>query len=292
MFDGCDPLALVESLHARCEKRYTPCAGGRMVWRMWGEGEPVVLLHGGSGSWTHWIRNIPVLERNHRLYVADLPGLGDSDMTPRPYDSADHIGSADMVAEIVCAGLRELLHSGQRFHIVGFSYGSVSGGYVARRMGRLVKSFTTIGAAALGVEWPGLRGRLKVETPGMSDAERLDVQRHNLHVIMMATPPASIDAATAWLQAENTKRARLRTHTVAPSDTLIRAMRELDTRIDAIWGERDVFATPGLQERLQLIRSLRPDATATAIPGAGHWAMYEAADQCNRLLERILQEAS
>ena len=39
--------------------------GGRMVWHRWGEelGQaardqpPVVLLHGGSGSWTHWVRN-------------------------------------------------------------------------------------------------------------------------------------------------------------------------------------------------------------------------------------------
>jgi len=292
MLDGCEPAALVERIHARCEKRYTPCAGGRMVWRIWGEGEPVVLLHGGSGSWTHWIRNIPVLERQYRLYVADLPGLGDSDMTPRPYDPADNIGSTRMVADIVSAGLRDLLPPAQRFHLIGFSYGSVSGGYVARSMGTQVKSFTVIGAAALGVEWPGLRGRLKVEAPGMSDAEWLDVQRHNLHVIMMATPPPQIDRITAWLQAENTKRARLRTHTVAPSDTLIRAMRELDTRINAVWGEQDVFANPGLEERLRVIRSLRPDATATAIPNAGHWAMYEAADTCNALLLRFLKEAS
>jgi pimeloyl-ACP methyl ester carboxylesterase len=292
MLDGCDPVAFVERMHARCEKRYTPCGDGRMVWRIWGEGEPVVLLHGGSGSWTHWIRNIPVFEREYRLYVADLPGLGDSDMTPRPYDTADNVGSTEMVAEIVSAGLRELLPPPQRFHLVGFSYGSVSGGYVARRAGDQVKSYTIIGAAALGVEWPGLRGRLKLEEPGMTGSELLDVQRHNLHVIMMATPPASIDAATAWLQAENTKRARLRTHTVAPSDTLIRALRDLAVPVHAIWGEHDVFANPGLQERLDLIRSLGPDGTATAIPDAGHWAMYEAAEDCNRLLAELLKESS
>lgn len=290
--DASEAIALVERLHARCEKRFTPCATGRMVWRIWGGGEPVVLLHGGSGSWTHWIRNIPAFARDYRLYIADLPGLGDSDMTPRLYDPADHVGSAEMVAGIVSAGLRELLPARQRFHLVGFSYGAVSGGFVARSLGRQVRSYTIIGAAALGIEWPGLRGRLRVEAPDMTEAERLDVQRHNLHVIMLAASPASIDAGTAWLQAENTRRARLRTHTVAPSDTLIRALRELDVPVHAIWGDRDVFANPGLDERLRLIRSLHPSATATTIPDAGHWAMYEAADACNRELERILTEGS
>jgi len=107
---------------------------------------------------------------------------------------------------------------------------------------------------------------------------------------MLATPPAEIDAVTAWLQAENTKRARLRTHTVAPTDTLIRALRDLDAPVHAIWGADDVFANPGLAERLEIIRSLGAGGSATAIPGAGHWAMYEAADECNRLLREILKE--
>ena len=25
---------------------------------MWGEGRPLVLLHGGTGSWMHWVRNV------------------------------------------------------------------------------------------------------------------------------------------------------------------------------------------------------------------------------------------
>jgi len=35
--------------------------GGTMMWHAWGEGsgKPILLLfHGGSGSWIHWIRNV------------------------------------------------------------------------------------------------------------------------------------------------------------------------------------------------------------------------------------------
>ena len=56
--------------------------GGRMMWHVWGEGsgKPILLLfHGGSGSWIHWIRNVQPLAQHFTVYAADLPGLGDSD---------------------------------------------------------------------------------------------------------------------------------------------------------------------------------------------------------------------
>ncbi len=76
-----------------------------MVWRVWGEGEPLVLFHGGSGSWTHWIRNIAELSRHYELWVADIPGLGDSTMPPQPW-------VPQTIADVVVAGLGELFPGG------------------------------------------------------------------------------------------------------------------------------------------------------------------------------------
>ena len=212
-----------------------------MVWRVWGDGPPVVLLHGGSGSWTHWIANIPVLEKHFRLYVADIPGLGDSDMPPHPYDPNRLIESTEHLAGIVGAGLAELLPATEPYRLVGFSFGAVMGGHVAVRDAARISSFTMIGAAALGVAWPGLRGSLRIALESMTEAEVLDVQRHNLNVIMMTALPDQIDDGTAWLQLENTRRARLRTHTVAPSDTLVRALRRISMPLNVIWGTSDVY---------------------------------------------------
>ena len=52
------------------------------MWHVWGEGsgKPALLLfHGGSGSWIHWIRNVQPLSQHFTVYAADMPGLGDSD---------------------------------------------------------------------------------------------------------------------------------------------------------------------------------------------------------------------
>ena len=287
-----DPAAPVDLMHARCRKLYTPCGDGRMVWRVWGKGDPVVLLHGGSGSWTHWIRNIPALEGRYSLYVADIPGLGDSAMPPKPYDPGRLVESTDHVAEIIAAGLREILPPPVRYHLVGFSFGAVSGGYVAARERERVKSFTTIGAAALGVPWPGLTGTLRAVADGMTKAEILDVQRHNLHVIMMAAQPSRIDDLTAWLQLENTKRARIRTHTVAASDTLLRALRRTSAPLTAIWGRQDVFLRPGPASREQVLRAVHPKVAVHLVDPAGHWAMYEAAEAVNALLLRVFETHS
>src|SRR5207247_11401703 len=68
-----DFVALIESLGTRA---VIPCEAGAMVWRIWGEGPPLVLLHGASGSWTHWIRNALPLSAGFRVLVPDMPGCG------------------------------------------------------------------------------------------------------------------------------------------------------------------------------------------------------------------------
>src|SRR6266536_391255 len=90
-----DFVAHIESLGARA---VIPCGAGAMVWRIWGEGPPLVLLHGASGSWAHWIRNVLWLAARFRVLVPDLPGFGDSDMPPAPH-------TVDGLASVLAAGL-------------------------------------------------------------------------------------------------------------------------------------------------------------------------------------------
>src|SRR5258707_2435695 len=103
------PAAQVARLAAASRRIETPCGDGVMVWRVWGEGEPLVLFHGGFGSWTHWLRNIPVLSRHYRLIVASLPGLGESHDAPMPH-------TPDSIAAIAAEGVARILSAGERFH--------------------------------------------------------------------------------------------------------------------------------------------------------------------------------
>ncbi len=51
-----------------------------------GEGEPVVFVHGISGSWQNWLENLPHFGRTHRAIALDLPGFGASPMPSWPID--------------------------------------------------------------------------------------------------------------------------------------------------------------------------------------------------------------
>src|SRR5690349_23382915 len=46
--------------------------------RYWimGEGQPLVLIHGLSGSMLWWKRNVAALAKHYRVYLVDLPGFG------------------------------------------------------------------------------------------------------------------------------------------------------------------------------------------------------------------------
>src|SRR5690606_29371629 len=110
--------AAVRALFDAAAERHTTCGTGTMVWRCWGQGRPLVLLHGGSGSWTHWLRNIEALAASGRqVWAPDLPGFGDS---APPAGGND----ADAAAEPLADGLRELIGEGPH-EIVAFSFGSL-----------------------------------------------------------------------------------------------------------------------------------------------------------------------
>ena len=51
--------------------------------------EPLVLLHGGSGSWTHWVKNVLHLSQTRDVWGLDLPGFGDSTLPPDVRDADD-----------------------------------------------------------------------------------------------------------------------------------------------------------------------------------------------------------
>ena len=118
---------IVQRLAAQATRYTTPCGAGEMVWRCWGESSrrnsakrPLVLLHGGSGSWTHWVRNIDVLvAAGYELWVPDLPGFGDSALPP-------HGSDADAVIAPLQQGLQQLL-GGQACDLIGFSFGGMAG---------------------------------------------------------------------------------------------------------------------------------------------------------------------
>ncbi len=275
MTHSSDPAAVLAALESRALTVRTPCGDGSMVWRVWGEGEPVVLLHGGFGSWNHWVRNIEALAAHYRVIAADMPGQGDSDDPAHPYD-------AESLADIVADGVRRVTHDGERVRLVGFSFGAVIGSLAAARLGDRVVSFTAVGAAGFGA-----RGRVTQDmtriTPEMSPEEQDAAYRHNLALLMVANP-AKVDDLAMLIQRRNTERNRIRSRPISVTDKLSATLPSIRGRIDLIWGDRDVTAIGFFEPRHALLRSIQPDARIAMLDGIGHWVQYEDPARFNATL--------
>lgn len=271
---------MIDQLNSEAETFRTPCGDGDLVWRKWGAGAPVVLCHGGSGSWTHWIKTIPVLARQYEVWAPDLPGLGDSAMPPRPWTPTSS-------AAVLASGLRQLISPPRPIHLVGFSFGAHVATLAAADLGDHLADLTLIGAAALGLPWTELQ--LPKERSSMTAAERREVHRQTLAVLMFADP-SRIDELAVDVQEANIAKARFRSREFASTDEIRTTLARVKVPLRAIWGERDILARPSVEAVYDVLRIHHPELITRTIPGTGHWVMYEAAEAFNAALMDLLEQ--
>jgi pimeloyl-ACP methyl ester carboxylesterase len=270
---------LVARIDALATRSITRAGGGAMVWRSWGAGPPLVLLHGASGSWTHWIRNILPLAERFRVLAPDMPGFGDSDASPEPH-------TAEGLAELVAAGLDAVLAPPTEFDLAGFSFGGIIGGLVAARLGRRIRTLVVLGVGGLGVGAFSTPALLRIEST-MTAEEVRRVHRENLRSLMLGRPESADDLAVS-LQIENLRRARFKSGAIPQSDVLRRALPAIRARIAGIWGARDAFMGDRIEECRRVLASVRGGIDVRVIEGAGHWVPYEAAARVNAILLELL----
>jgi 2-hydroxy-6-oxonona-2,4-dienedioate hydrolase len=251
----------VEALSKRIVQTY---AWGDAVWHVWQAeslAKPLVLLHGGSGSWIHWIRNVEYLSQFRTVWAMDIPGFGDSSL---PEGVSDADGLVPYMAEIL-----QHTFGSQPVDVMGFSFGGMTAGLIAAEHPERIRQLLLIGAPGLGLfgkELP-MRGM----TPNMDEAAQRHVHRHNLSTMMFKHADSVTDEVID-LQQANVARDRLRRRRIARTDVLARAQSCWACPVHGVWGESDALYTHTLSQVPQVLSNL---ATFTVVPDAGHWVMYE-----------------
>lgn len=272
------PPATVRRLDAQAQRTESPCGDGALVWRSWGDGPALVLLHGGAGSWQHWVLTVPAFARAHRVLAPDLPGLGESADPPAPPDMAT-------ISATVAQGLDRLLGPRGSYDLVGFSFGASVGGHLAALHGERVRSLTLVGAGGL------VRPRTPMaleRVRGKTGAALAQAHRTNLERIMLADP-LRIDALAIAIQDWNARHARLDSPALIATRPLAVSLPQVRVPVSAIWGERDQLAYYTLEDRIAALRALCPAVAVRIIPVSGHWVAYEFADQFNAALAELLR---
>lgn len=275
-----DLAAKVAELDACAQPVRGGALGSEVAWRIWGYGPPVILLHGNFGSWTHWLKTIPTLARTHRVIAPDMPGFGDSDPMPAKFSISD-------IATRLHLASREIVE-GEKVDIVGFSFGGMVAGELARLCGEDARKLVLVSSGrGLGIKYVPLPPLLSWRTLTTPE-ERLAAHRRNLEILMISKPERVDDLAVV-LQARNAERTTLRYLRDETGNPLRRCLEQLTCDIAGIWGCDDPMIGPYIEERRDALRRIQPDAETVFIPDAGHWVQYEAPAAFDEALSRLLK---
>lgn len=273
-----DAVAEIARVDAMSAKVHTECGpGAKMVWRRWGSGPNLVLIHGGAGSWLHWIRNIEFLATSHTVWAPDTPGFGESDL---PREGLD----GDTLFPYVFTGLKEVIGNAP-FDLVGFSFGGLIAALIAAERPENLRRLVLVSIASMGLltENPVLRPMRGVTDP----MERKGILRFNLHALMLHDADA-IDELAMAVQATCAPRDRVKNRKVVLTDILLRVSRNWNRPAFAIWGRQDMLYRNQIEKLMHVSAGLGL-SDRVVMEDAGHWLQYEKSDEFNQLLRDMLE---
>jgi pimeloyl-ACP methyl ester carboxylesterase len=257
-------------------------SGGEVAAGVFGEGPPVVLVH-GTPAWSYlWRGVVPLVAREHTVYVWDLLGFGDSRLSPDAEPSIAR--QARTLAELT-------EHWGlETPSLVGHDIG---GGIVTRAhlIEQVpVRRLALLDAAVLG-PW---------NTPFTEHQQR--------HADVYRTMPADIfgdlvaarfrtathrpmppDVAAAyvapWSGPEGQQRWMDQVSAVSFEDTreVMGRLSEIAAPTLVLWGDQDQWLDPTTADRLA---AAIPGARRETVPEAGHFA---AEDNPRGVAEALLR---
>ena len=263
--------ALIAQLERRSEIVDARFEGSKIRWHCIGEGPPLVLLHGGNGSWLHWVRNIEALAQRNQLWLPDLPGCGQSDELPAPPTLERLVAALHQAVDSLIGAEREI-------GLAAFSFGSVLASNLAATRGR-VSRLALLGATGHGFpRQPLALKNWRAMQPGPA---RTEAHLHNLAHLMLHDR-ATIDALALVIHRRTSEQTRLRSRPLSLTDGTRRALDRLRIPVLLAWGEHDPTAPEA--DAQQALAHGHANRRLVRFDSAGHWLQYERAAEINPLL--------
>lgn len=272
---------LIERMVDLCAVRDTTVNSCRIRWRVLGSGQPLMLLHGGHGSWMHWIRNIESLASDFMVLVPDMPDFNESSDLGS-YEGRD----LDTLARALRDGLHALIGT-QSVHLVGFSFGGLVAARMAVDMPDL-KSLVLLGPAGHGFARRQSEALVDWRKQQSTEARQAAL-RQNLASFMLYHS-ASLNALALEVHEQSCLLTRFRSKAISRAGALPGLLEALSVQMLMVWGEHDVTAQP--EEVAEALKQDRAERDWCLVSTAGHWVQFERADEVNRLLRCWLKASA
>jgi pimeloyl-ACP methyl ester carboxylesterase len=262
-----------------------PYQDGFVAWHEFGNPVanqlPLVLLHGGHGSWEHWIRNVDTLAQHFHVFVPDMPGFGESSFFDNQFQSG--------MIDPMIATMNALLGEHQDINIAGFSFG----GFVATHLANQRKHISRL--ALLGSAGHGGPRRPRGELLAWRDiytsgemTQLSQIMKENLFLQMISTYDR-IDAQAIRIHQDACVATRFKSKPIARPGGLAEQLEQYLGPALLIWGEHDLTCTP--EYLVEKLVSGRGNRTKELVVDAGHWVQYEKPDQINTTLIQWFESA-
>jgi pimeloyl-ACP methyl ester carboxylesterase len=253
--------------------------------------QPLVFVHGLSGSWQNWLEQLPVLGREHRVVALDLPGFGHSPLPAQPISISGYARLLDHLFD-------ELKIDAAA--VVGNSMGGFIGAELAIAFPQRVERLVLVSAAGVSTyddprvkrAMPTLRlleGALTagaIRVAGRADTLALRPRLRQLAMRMVLAHPERLPAT---LVAEQMRGAGTPGFMAAFASILDYDVRERLPEIACptliVWGEKDRLISV---RDADVFAELIPNSRKVIFADTGHMSMLERPAAFNGLLEEFL----
>lgn len=248
------PQDLLPTDYGRIEGQTVELNGIDIYYEVYGEGDPLLLLHGGLGNGTYWANQIPAFAEQYQVIVMDSRGHGRSsfDATPISYD----LMSSDVLALLDHLGI-------EKTDLVGWSDGGIIGLDIAlsnpERLNKVV---------AYGANFDPTGVRLDV---GTNDYFNAYATKAGEDYLVTSPEPERLEEFVAnisnmWATEPN--------WTMEEIASILTPFLILD-------GETEEAID---LNQTKLMAVLMPNAELLIMPGTGHFAMFEQPELFNQIV--------
>lgn len=237
---------------------YVDLSGRKTWYEVEGEGDPLVLLHGGMVTNDTWAMQRPDLAAKYRVYLPERRGHGHTPDIEGPYHYEDVAGDTIEFLSTVVGGPA---------HLVGWSDGAIISLLVAIARPDLIRKIVVMGANTVPAS------ALPESAPML---EHMTADGPDLATFRAMYEAASPDGPDHWPVVFDKLIAMYRSEPNIPERDLAR----IGARTLVLVGDDDMMS---LEHTGALYRAI-PNSELAVVPGASHALMMEKPTLVNSLI--------
>lgn len=233
--------------------------------------EPLVFIHGYTGSVNTWQETLPRLPDRYRAYAFDLRGAGDSDKPAAGYGPPRYADDIHLATQAL--GL-------DTFTCIGHSMGGLTGMQLAVTYPQRLRSLVLVAPAPSGgiVVDPAMRAQLKAVRPNR------ELRRQFARAFMVRPLPdayieMSIDDDLKWPEAAYDEAWQ-----AMVDIRLSAAITGINVPTLMVVGDRDLLRAANLEDAQRI-----PNCALQVFYRVGHNIPFDVPDQFVALLDDFIQ---